>query len=42
MILAGHSFGGYIASLYMLKHQPLVNRLLLFSPVGTSSQSEIH
>jgi len=38
MVLAGHSFGGYIGALYMLKYQPIVNRLILLSPVGTSSQ----
>lgn len=38
MVLAGHSFGGYLATLYMLKHQHTVDRLVLLSPVGTSSQ----
>lgn len=42
MVLAGHSFGGYIAALYMLKYQPVVNRLILLSPVGTSSQEDIN
>jgi cardiolipin-specific phospholipase len=41
MVLAGHSFGGYIAALYMLKYQPIVNRLILLSPVGTSNPEDI-
>jgi pimeloyl-ACP methyl ester carboxylesterase len=37
IILAGHSFGAYIASLYTLEHKNMVDRLILLSPVGTSS-----
>jgi cardiolipin-specific phospholipase len=39
--LAGHIFGGYIGALYMLQHQKVVDRFILLSPVGTSSQQEI-
>jgi len=32
--LAGHSLGGYVASLYALAHEHEVLKLLLLSPVG--------
>jgi cardiolipin-specific phospholipase len=34
-ILAGHSFGGYIAAAYSVKYPKGVSRLALISPVGT-------
>jgi pimeloyl-ACP methyl ester carboxylesterase len=33
-ILAGHSFGGYFSILYALRYPEVVQKLLLFSPVG--------
>jgi pimeloyl-ACP methyl ester carboxylesterase len=32
--LIGHSFGGYIAGNYALKHHAHIKKLLLLSPVG--------
>jgi len=34
--LAGHSFGGYVASLYTLAYPKKVNLLILFSPIGVN------
>ena len=39
-ILVGHSFGGYIATLYCEKYQKRVNRLVLLSPAGASEKTE--
>ncbi len=33
-ILAGHSLGGYVSSVYALRHPEDLERLLLLSPVG--------
>ena len=33
-VLAGHSFGGYVAGLYASKYHKFVKKLLLLSPVG--------
>jgi len=35
--LIGHSFGAYISALFTLQHQDMVKALILFSPVGLSS-----
>ena len=32
--LAGHSFGGFLAANYALKHPNHVKKLLLISPIG--------
>jgi pimeloyl-ACP methyl ester carboxylesterase len=33
-VLAGHSYGGYIASLYACRYQKYIKKLLLLSPAG--------
>lgn len=40
MILAGHSFGGYIVGLYAMKHPEIIERLVLLSPVGGPAKPE--
>jgi len=35
--LCGHSFGGYISSLFTLRHIDMVEKLILLSPVGLSA-----
>jgi len=36
-VLVGHSFGGYCSSLFTTHHPEMVERLILLSPVGISS-----
>lgn len=36
--LAGHSFGGYIASVYTLRNYQQIKKLLLLSPIGLPEQ----
>jgi len=36
-ILVGHSFGAYVSSLFSLRHPEMIERLILLSPVGISS-----
>ncbi|KAH0651771.1 hypothetical protein KY284_031683 [Solanum tuberosum] len=39
-ILLGHSFGGYVAAKYALKHPEHVQQLILVGPAGFTSQTE--
>ena len=39
-ILAGHSFGGYVAGLYTSKYHKHVRKLLMLSPAGISKLPE--
>ena len=39
-ILAGHSFGGYIAGNYTVKYPQHVKKLLMLSPIGVRVPSE--
>ncbi|OMJ13280.1 putative cardiolipin-specific deacylase, mitochondrial [Smittium culicis] len=41
MNLLGHSFGGYMSSLYALKYPQYVNKLILESPVGVQGTPPI-
>jgi pimeloyl-ACP methyl ester carboxylesterase len=36
-VLLGHSFGGYLAALYAVRHINMVEKLILISPVGIST-----
>jgi pimeloyl-ACP methyl ester carboxylesterase len=38
--LVGHSFGGYLATLYLQKYQKNVDRLILLSPAGSTSKTD--
>lgn len=40
MVLAGHSYGGYLAGCYAYKYPPRVERLCLISPAGTKTGSD--
>ena len=39
-ILAGHSFGGYVAGMYSTKYHRYVRKLLMLSPAGIPTKPE--
>ena len=39
-VLAGHSFGGYIAGNYAVKYHKYVTKLLMLSPIGVRVQEK--
>ena len=40
MILAGHSFGGYMSVAYTEKYPQHVDKLILLSPVGVPDEND--
>jgi len=38
--LCGHSFGGYIATVFALRYPENISKLLLLSPVGVPEKLE--
>jgi pimeloyl-ACP methyl ester carboxylesterase len=41
-ILAGHSFGGYIAGLYACRYHKHIKKLLMLSPAGITTHPDDH
>ena len=39
-VLAGHSFGGYVAGIYACRYYKYIKKLLLLSPAGAATKPE--
>jgi cardiolipin-specific phospholipase len=40
LVLAGHSFGGYLAAMYAVKYPQNLTELILLSPAGGTKYSQ--
>jgi pimeloyl-ACP methyl ester carboxylesterase len=41
ILLAGHSFGGYISAMYAIKYPQNLTELVLFSPAGGTKYTQV-